>query len=1157
MGPASRKILSLTLSALLVVGTLPQTVFAVGGMSSSGAGGNITAFELLEDSVKNRIEPLGTSLEDLKLPASLMTTVENDSAQDTEESEEKNPAESTQDGNTPGEDSDSGSDVPDPDGDEEAPADNEQQTGTPSEAQRSDNNNDNLLRAQAVTGYAAVLDKSGRVSSSILNLAEDSDDTDHTGSTQQTVSVPVTEWTSEPEFDPDTLGTYVFTPVLDEAWSLADGVEIPTITVQMVMGIMQLASDLSSFTFDISEGNITIEEGATSDTLKVSYGEKQVKDNIPENEKITLTGNSEGRQIEIKASCSVKLENLDITSSATPIRIEGDSPIKVVDITLSGTNTLISTNDHGFGLTGGHTVTVCGSGSLSVTGGVTGDYYGIDIGNRTQLVITEEADVTAEGRVFGIGTGTLSQDYCSLTISGNAQVRAEGDDYGIGGVTSFKVILKDSAQVWATSNANFENSSGKPLYLLETTVTDSTDNLVEGAQVQSGSRSTTTDANGKAYLYIPADEEVTLKISKTGYVTVQELPFSKDSSGENKSLVLSPLSPETPVISGQPQSSSYNQGDAAAAISVTASVSEGTTLSYQWYSNTTDSTTGSSQIIGAAADSYIPDTSMAGTRYYYCIVTGTNIGVGGPQPAAVTSSIAAITVNSSGGNSGGDSSDSSNSDDDKTIKTIPSNQTDMPTVVRKEVSGTTEINVLTADTITEQMGKDIIAAAEQAAKAANKAANGIAVEFDIKTGGDYESLVATIEAGTIDLLNAAGVKYVRISSALADISFNTKAFKELDTQSAGTVTLSVKKAEKLSDSAKAVIGENPAFDITIEDSRKAAITDLRDGTATIGIAYDAKTEGTGSLYAVSVKQNGQIEWITNSSYTGSRLLFCTNHFSVYGVGFKTAASAFSDTKDHWAQESINFVASRGLLTGTSATGFSPNSSITKGMFITALGRLSGQDMGGYTQSSFTDVKSDSHYLSYIQWGVNLGIVSGGGDNKFEPDRAITREEMAVMLYNYTKATGYTLPKSVEKLTFTDNGSISTGAKEAVSALQQAGIAAGTGNKLFNPQSTATRGEAAVILRNLVESLIEESTARGWSRDAAGNWMYVQDNGDILTGNWLTDIDTRYYFDTDGVMAAGRWLQIGGKWYYFNADGTLAKSTKVDGYELDENGVRKT
>lgn len=101
-------------------------------------------------------------------------------------------------------------------------------------------------------------------------------------------------------------------------------------------------------------------------------------------------------------------------------------------------------------------------------------------------------------------------------------------------------------------------------------------------------------------------------------------------------------------------------------------------------------------------------------------------------------------------------------------------------------------------------------------------------------------------------------------------------------------------------------------------------------------------------------------------HTGGRLIFSTGHFSIFGVGYKAPATAFTDIKGHWARENMEFAASRGLLTGTSASTFSSNTAITRGMFITALGRLSGQGMSSYTVSSFSDVKSGSYYLPYIE-----------------------------------------------------------------------------------------------------------------------------------------------------------------------------------------------
>lgn len=73
-----------------------------------------------------------------------------------------------------------------------------------------------------------------------------------------------------------------------------------------------------------------------------------------------------------------------------------------------------------------------------------------------------------------------------------------------------------------------------------------------------------------------------------------------------------------------------------------------------------------------------------------------------------------------------------------------------------------------------------------------------------------------------------------------------------------------------------------------------------------------------------------------------------------------------------------------------------------------------------------------------------------------------------------------------------------------------------------------------MLHRFIKLIIDPATAQGWEIDDSGQWLYYK----------------------KGLMVADKWLQIDDKWYYFNSDGTLAKSTRFDGYEVDENGVRK-
>lgn len=118
------------------------------------------------------------------------------------------------------------------------------------------------------------------------------------------------------------------------------------------------------------------------------------------------------------------------------------------------------------------------------------------------------------------------------------------------------------------------------------------------------------------------------------------------------------LDAQTPNITGQPVGATYTQGAVAVPLSVTASVTDGGTLSYQWHGNSSPEKGGI--IPGATGKTYTPSTSTVGTMYYLCIVTNTNNAVGGNKTATIYSDQISVTVqkggssdNGNGGGSGG------------------------------------------------------------------------------------------------------------------------------------------------------------------------------------------------------------------------------------------------------------------------------------------------------------------------------------------------------------------------------------------------------------------------------------------------------------------------------------------------------------------------
>ena len=454
--------------------------------------------------------------------------------------------------------------------------------------------------------------------------------------------------------------------------------------------------------------------------------------------------------------------------------------------------------------------------------------------------------------------------------------------------------------------------------------------------------------------------------------------------------------------------------------------------------------------------------------------------------------------------------------------------------------------------------------AKQDAKKNGTTENGIAVTVPITSAAGQTSFNVTIKAQTLDLLVKENVRQFTVAiDHLVSVNIGLDTLKQLDAASAGgDIILRANKVDALrSTEAKAAIETRPAYDLSLvylSGGKETPITSLNGHTISVRLSYTpAKGEQTGNLYAVYVNDAGKVEWITKSSYDASlkAVVFETGHFSVYGVGYKNPAPAFTDIHNHWAADNILFAASRGLLSGTSDTTFSPNTGMTRGMFVTALGRLAGINPDSYKTGKFTDVKADAYYAPYVNWAAQNGIVEGVTATTFAPDTNINREQMAVIMANYAKKLGYDLPKTLQAVTFADNAQISSWAKNAVRTMQQAGILSGKNGNKFDPKGTATRAEVATVLRRFVEIVIDPQTANGWQQNDSGQWSYYR-NGKPVKGR-LSDDQKWYWLDkTTGMMFAGVWKQIDGKWYYFYTDGTMAVNTTIDGYTIGSDGARK-
>ena len=181
--------------------------------------------------------------------------------------------------------------------------------------------------------------------------------------------------------------------------------------------------------------------------------------------------------------------------------------------------------------------------------------------------------------------------------------------------------------------------------------------------------------------------------------------------------------------------------------------------------------------------------------------------------------------------------------------------------------------------------------------------------------------------------------------------------------------------------------------------------------------------------------------------------------------FVRSSLPFSDvSRGQWFYDYVAWAYNTGLMEGVSAGRFAPNSTTTRAMVVTIIYRLAGSP-GVSGTSDFTDVPADAWYADAVTWAAKRGIVEGMTATTFDPNDAVTREELAAMLYRYAKHKGYdtSAAENTNILSYNDAGSISEYAFEALQWACGEGIINGTGGGSLEPGGSATRAQLAAML----------------------------------------------------------------------------------------------
>jgi len=352
---------------------------------------------------------------------------------------------------------------------------------------------------------------------------------------------------------------------------------------------------------------------------------------------------------------------------------------------------------------------------------------------------------------------------------------------------------------------------------------------------------------------------------------------------------------------------------------------------------------------------------------------------------------------------------------------------------------------------------------------------------NIVKGGGAESITMPSIPDVTDYTIGIPVPYLSTSdikgaltlkSEKGNITVSTNMLTGTDGEDGQKAQITIGQGDKsiLADDVKTAIGDRPLIQLTLAIDGKQIEWNNPDAPVMVTIPYKptvAELANSESIVIWYIDGSGKAVSVPNGHYdlTTGTVTFATTHFSYYAVGYNKVS--FTDVAANaWYNKAVNFIAARGIATGTGSN-FSPEVKLTRGQFIVMLMKACSIAPDANLEDNFADA-GNTYYTSYLAVAKRLGISTGMGNNRFAPEKEITRQEMFNLLYNALKIVGR-LPQgnSGKSLSsFSDAGQVASWAKDSMELLVEAEIIGGNAGKI-SPTSTTTRAEIAQVLYNLL------------------------------------------------------------------------------------------
>ncbi|OEH84502.1 hypothetical protein BHU72_09865 [Desulfuribacillus stibiiarsenatis] len=727
------------------------------------------------------------------------------------------------------------------------------------------------------------------------------------------------------------------------------------------------------------------------------------------------------------------------------------------------------------------------------------------------------------------------------TVAGTGIYGYSGDE-GTATLAQFRsiygVIVDSNGNLYITDSNNnrIRKVTVPTVSVTGVTVDPSTLTLIEGgAPVSLTATVSPIDATNKGVVWSSSNTAIATVSSSgevtpvgVGTATITVTTQDGSNTGTVEVTVNALVNAETPTIVTQPIGTTVNEGATSPVLSVVASVSDGGTLSYQWNSNSTNSTIGGTIITGATSASYSAPTSTVGTMYYYVVVTNTKSGVNGTTTETASNVVAVVvsptlpayTVTYNGnGNTGGSVPIDSELYEQGAPVTVQSNNGSL---------AKTGYTFAGWNTAADGSGTNYVAGATFPIGTANVTlyAKWTAIPSSSGSGGSVTPSQTGSQVTTIPAPQVITVPVQTGNVGSGSTVSETPITRTIDPEGKvkDEVTLN---QEKMKDTVQSIIEAN-------QSTARIMIQDTKDevGQVNINVPKEATKEiGDKNINLEIFTENVRIIIPHGSMDNFLNDLF----FRVIPIKeesqrkeVESRARVEQIVKEVANNDNIAVI-SRPMTIETNMQGRPttlvlplrdlevPTNDAERSKFLNELFIFIEHSDGEKRLEKGKNVEYKEGQLG-IEFGVNKfstftilhlegfaqnfhqAYIKGFTDGSFKPNEQITRTQMALML---ARILGYDETQKATKAPFRDV-SVAHPTSGAIACMQEKGLMTGDDNGNFNPSEQITRAQMAVVVARYKQLSIKEQTINNNAfSDIIGHWaikeIAANKDAGIITG----------------------------------------------------------